>query len=225
MSIIIGSATQVLIGGKSDGFQSVQWSIQVQNNRLWQVGSWNPYATQVTKTLNVSLTTYASVLGEVILDPSSDCTDSTANKDIIINPQFCGVAVDTFNETSMFITSYSYSKGDPNSFGTESWQFTKWVDSNVTGTDIINTTAPTAVLQGITEGNYTSDIGLNFGLTLKNEQQSSGFQGNVQSGFPGIGRGDISVYGIATKVGGGDLQNAGKIGNSSASIPHSPIYA
>ena len=180
MAVIIGSATQVVIDGGSDGFQSIQWSIQVQNNRLWSIGNWNPYGTQVLK---------------------------------------------TFNEQDMFIMSYSYSKGDPNAFGTESWSFQKWVDSEVTGADIINTVAPTAVIQGITEGNYTADSGLNVGMTLSSEQQVSGFQGDISAGFPGVGQANTITYGIVTNIGGGDLEKAGKLGNSSASIPHQPIYA
>lgn len=226
MAVIIGSATQVVIDGGSDGFQSIQWSIQVQNNRLWSIGNWNPYGTQVLKTLSVSVTTYAGVLDAVILSPSSDCSDSTASKDIYINPSSCGGAiVDTFNEQDMFIMSYSYSKGDPNAFGTESWSFQKWVDSEVTGADIINTVAPTAVIQGITEGNYTADSGLNVGMTLSSEQQVSGFQGDISAGFPGVGQANTITYGIVTNIGGGDLEKAGKLGNSSASIPHQPIYA
>ena len=225
MAVIIGSATQIIIDGETDGFQSAQWAIQVQTNRLWHVGHWSSYATQVIKTLTVNVTTYAGALSEVTLTPSTDCTDSTARKNIYINPASCSIQVDIFDEPDMFITSYSYSKGDPNTFGTESWSFQKWVDSEVTGTDIINTIAPTAVIQGITEGNYTADAGLDIGLVLDTEQRVTGFQGDVSAGFPGIGQANITTYGIVTKIGGGDLENAGKIGNSSASIPHQPIYA
>ena len=225
MAVLIGSATQVLVDGNSDGFQSINWSIQVQNNRLWHIGHWDPYGTQVTKTLQVSITSYASSLTPVDLAPSTSCVDSDAVKHIIINPASCGFAVDTFDEQSMFIMSYSYSKGDPNAFGTESWSFQKWVDSDVTGDNIINTISPTATLQGITEGNYTADSGLNVGIILSPQQQVTGFQGSVSAGFPGLGNADEITYGIVTRIGGGDLESAGRLGNSSASIPHTPIYA
>lgn len=228
MAVILGGSTQVAIGGQVDGFQSVQWSIQVQNNRLWQIGpyngGWNPYKTQVQKTLTVNVSAYAGAITAVSLGPSSDCTDSDASKSIQIVPAACGASIGSFNETGMFIMSYSYSKGDPNAFGTESWSFQKWVASEVGETDIIDTAAPSAVIQGITEGNYTADDGLNVGIVFTGAQEISGFQGDISAGFPGLGQANTITYGIVEQIGGGDLEGAGKVGNSSASIPHQPIY-
>ena len=134
------------------------------------------------------------------------------------------------NNDDLFITSYSYSKGDPTTFATESWSFQKWVDAAPPGhtpdpinDDILYTGAPDYTIQGITEGNYSGDV-TDLGLVLDADGQVNGTQGSVTAGFPGIGNADVITYGIATQIGGGTLFESGRIGNSSASIPHSPLY-
>lgn len=228
MTVIIGSLTTVNIDSQDSGFQSINWAIQTQNTRLWQLGDWSPYRTQVTTTLTASVTAYAGVLNTVSLIPSTNCNDSTATKRIRIEAGICGVgSLDTFDEI-MYLTSYSYSKGDPNAFGTESWSFQKWVNSEnyIVGPqsgNILHTAAPNLVLLGISEGNYFGNV-TNFGITLDNDDQTGGLQGSVSAGFPGQGTADIITYGIANQVGGGALEQAGKIGQSSATIPHQPLY-
>ena len=223
MSIIIGSLTTVNIDG-TDGFQSIQWAMQVSPNRLWQLGSWNPYRTQVTKTITVNVTTYAGILGVMTLTPSTDCVDSTAVKDISISVAACGpTSAINFNETGMFLMTYGYSKGDPMAFGTESWSFQKWVDADATGAEFLNVLAPTAVIQGRAEGSKTGNV-TNFGVAFQADGQVVGQQGSVSAGFPGLGNADETTYGLVTEVGGGSLEEAGKSGESNATIPHSPLY-
>jgi len=220
MSIIIGALTEVNIGG-TDGFQSVNWNTNVQPNRLWQLGDWYPYKTQVTKTITVSVTTYAGVLGTVALVPASSCADSSAVKDISISPGACDVVVEGIDET-MYITSYSYSKGDPIAFGTESWSFQVWKNPGLSG-DFINVPEPTYVLQGIAEGTKSGDVS-NLGVVMDVDSEVEGSQGSVSAGFPGIGNADINVNGIVTQIGGGTLEEGGKVGQSSANVPHQPLY-
>ena len=224
MSIIIGSMTTVNIDG-SDGFQSINWATQVSPNRLWELGSWDPYKTQVTKTITVNVTTYADVLNPVSLSPSVTCANSTATKDVSISVAACGPGGTTvnFNESNMFLMSYSYSKTDPIAFGTESWSFQKWVDADASGSEFINVTAPTFVIQGRAEGNKSGDVS-NLGITLNGDGQVVGEQGSVSAGFPGIGNASETTYGLATAVGGATLEETGKVGESSASVPHSPLY-
>ena len=224
MGVILGSITTVDIEG-TDGFQNISWQVQVNSNRLWQLGNWSAYKTQVTKILTVNVTTYAGVLGSVNLIPNTSCDDSTATKDVVISASACGVGGTSvnFNEVGMYITSYSYSKGDPQAFGTETWAFQKWVDSGVVGIDYINTSAPTFVLQGTAEGSYSGDAS-NMGIVLAPNGQVTGSQGSVSAGIPGLGNADTTTYGIVTSIGGGGLEEAGKIGQSSASIPHQPLY-
>lgn len=224
MSIILGTMTTVNIGGVSDGFQSINWNINRQPNRLWQLGAWDPWKTQVSATLTLSLTSYAGALTPITLQPATSCTDSTAQKSISLVASSCdpSISVD-INEDKMFITSYSYSKGDPVGFGTESWSFQKWIESGVVGSEFITMPLPSAVLQGISEGSRSGDIS-NLGVLFSNEGKVTGSQGSVSAGIPGIGNVNNVELGIVTQIGGGDLEAGGKTGQSSASIPHTPIY-
>ena len=224
MAVIIGGMTTVSIGGTSTGFQSVNWATQVQRESLWQLGSWSQYKTKVTKTLSVNVTTYASVLGTKSLTPNSDCTNSIARHDISISAAACGTGgAVSFSEAGMFIMSYSYSKGDPTAFGTESWSFQKWVDAGSLGADYIEVGAPTAVIQGTAEGSKSGDA-TNLGVVMSADGRVTGSQGSVSAGFPGVGAADDTIYGIITQIGGGTLEESGKIGQSNCTIPHSPLY-
>lgn len=233
MAIIIGAITSVSIGGVTDGFQSVSWNINRQPNRLWQLNSWNPWSTQVTATITTNVTTYAGALAEVTLSPASSCSDSTATKTIIINATTCDATTVSINYT-MYIMSYSYSKGDPVGFATESWSFQRWVNPTDFGTlssnDFILVGAPTYVLQGRAEGsrwgdvgNGTTDLGITF-VAPESTHVVTGQQGSVSAGFPGIGQANEISLGLVSAIGGGLLQAGGEIGNSSANVPHQPLY-
>ena len=236
MSVIIGSVTTVLVDGISDGFQSVNWNINRQPTRLWELGSWTPWRTQVAATVTVSLTTYAGALSAVLLPEVTSCVDSTAKKDILINASTCGTgATKTVNHTGMYIMSYSYSKGDPTGFATESWSFQKWIDAGVSN-EFITMPLPTLVLRGQTEGsrwgdvgNGSTDLGVRFindpgPAPATNDHIVVGEQGSVSAGFPGLGQANTTQLGLVDRVGGGKLEAGGEIGDSSASIPHTPIY-
>lgn len=236
MSVIIGSVTTVLVGGVSDGFQSVNWNINRQPTRLWELGSWTPWRTQVAATVTVSVTTYAHVLSPVSLPEVTSCVDSTAKKDILINASTCGTgATKTINETGMYVMSYSYSKGDPTGFATESWSFQKWVDAGVSN-EFITLPLPTLVLRGQTEGSRWGDVGdgrYDLGVRFiddpgaapaTNDHIVVGEQGSVSAGFPGLGQANTTQLGLVNYIGDGKLEDGGKIGDSSANIPHTPIY-
>ncbi len=237
MSVIIGSATTVLIDGVGDGYQSVNWNINRQPNRLWELGSWTPWKTQVGATVTVSVTTYAGVLTSVSLPAVTSCVDSSATKNVLINASTCGNSTTkTINYAGMYLTSYSYSKGDPIGFGTESWSFQKWIDSGVGGNSFITVPVPTLVVRGQTEGsrvgdvgNGSTDLGLRFiadpgPAPATNYHIVIGEQGSVSAGFPGLGNADTTQLGLVDLVGGGKLEAGGEIGQSSASVPHTPLY-
>jgi len=224
VAIIIGGMTTVNIDGREDGFQSVNWSVQVQPTRLWELGSWLMYKTQVAKTITVNVTTYASILDSVDLVPNEDCSNSTARKRVIISVAACGpISAVNFDEDYMFLMSYSYAKGDPNAFGAETWQYQKWVEADAEGDDFINVGAPTAVIQGKAEGSWSGNV-TDIGVVLDAEGQVTGQQGNVSAGFPGMGNFDETTFGLVNTVGGGTLEEAGKTGQSNATIPHQPLY-
>jgi len=230
MGVIIGSITTVAVGGINTGYQSVNWNINRQPNRLWTLGSWDPYKTQVTATVTVSVTTYANVLPVQALTPSTSCTNSTAVKSITINAAVCAsTPAVNISYSSMYLTSYSYSKGDPVGFATESWSFQDWIDPGVSG-DFISVPVPTFVLQGRSEGSRSGDVGDgagDLGLVFLSPEAThvvTGEQGSVSAGFPGIGNSDTVKLGLVSQVGGGLLQAGGEIGQSSSTIPHQPIY-
>jgi len=223
MGVIIGSMTTVNIDG-TEGFQSVNWAMQVSPNRLWQLGSWDPYRTQVTKTITVNITTYAGAINSISLSPSTSCADSSARKNVSISIAACGpTSAINFSESDMFLMSYSYSKGDPTAFGSESWSFQKWVDADASGAEFLNVLAPTYVIQGRAEGSRTGNV-TDLGVVFQADGQITGQQGSVSAGFPGLGNADDTVYGLVIQVGGGTLEDSGKTGEASASIPHSPLY-
>lgn len=229
--VIIGGMTLVLVDGGSDGFQSVSWNINRQPNRLWQLGSWNPWRTQVGSTLSISLTSYAEAMSAITLEPSTSCANSNAQKTISITAQTCDGTPVVINEI-MYINSYSYSKGDPIGFGTESWSFQKWLESGVDG-NFIRIPEPTYVLQGRAEGsrqgdigNGTTDLGIDFLTTAEagGVHIVEGEQGSVSAGFPGIGNADTIELGLVKSIGTGKLEDGGKTGQSSVTIPHQPLY-
>jgi hypothetical protein len=228
MGVVIGSLTQVIIDSVSEGYQSISWSIQVQPNRLWQLGSWDPYKTQVSTVVSVNVTSYAGALNQITLSPSTSCVDSNANRDVYIHSAACGPTSEiTVDYNNVFITSYSYSKTDPTSFGTESWSMQKWIATTNLGAEFIDYPAPTYVLQGIAEGSRQGNVGngtSDLGVIFETDGQVTGSQGNVSAGFPGLGRADDITYGLITHVGGGLLESTGKDGQSSATIPHQPLY-
>jgi len=241
MAVILGSVTTVTIvspDNKNSGFISVNWNINRQPTRLWELGSWTPWKTQVGKTITISLNIYAEAIDPVDLIRATSCADSTAIKHIVINPASCGDDVDVVDEDSMYITSYSYSKGDATGFGTESWSFQKWVEADVSGDSFIPVPEPSFVLQGIAEGNRQGDVGngtTDLGIRFDGEPGSpsalsydehvvTGDQGSVSAGFPGLGNADTTEIGLVDRIGGGLLEAGGRIGQSSANVPHQPIY-
>ncbi len=239
MAVVIGSATTVVVDGVTDGFQSVNWNVNRQPTRLWQLGSFSPYNTQVAKTITASITTYASVLPTVTLAPADSCADSTAIKVITIDAQACSGPVISFGYT-MYVNSYSYSKGDATGFGTESWSFQYWEDSelgdNPSNTSMISVPDPESVIQGIAEGSRFGDVGngsTDLGVRFVDDQGAApasknhivvGSQCSVSAGFPGTGRADEVQLGLIELIGGGLLEAAGEIGQSNATVPHQPLY-
>lgn len=229
MGVILGVMTTVSIDGVDTGYQSVNWNINRQPNRLWQLGAWQPWRTQVGTTVTLSVTAYAGALAEQTLRASTSCEISPASKTISLDAQSCDPATTvTFTYQNMFLTSYNYNKGDPIGFGTESWSFQKWVESGVGG-DFLEIPEPNYILQGITEGQKQGNV-TNVGLEFFTDSEAggehivTGQQGSVSAGIPGLGNADEIQIGLVKQVGGGSLEDGGKTGSSSATIPHTPLY-
>jgi hypothetical protein len=228
MVVIIGAGTIVTSDKISSGFVSVSFNLAPQVERLFQLGSFNAFDTNITTQESASITSYGGASTPVALAPSTSCDDSTAKMDITITPAPCTGSADPIIRTgsnALFITGFSYSK-DYQGFGQESW--------SLTGKPIIEGfTGSIAYIQGFAEGNRItgSDIVSNDGLVLVDSEtgtigqvDATGRNLSVSAGSPGLGNDDEQDFGRATQIGGGVGKEDGKRGTSSASIPHQLVF-
>lgn len=225
MAIIIGANTQVT--GDVQGVISAQWGISPQINRLWQLGSWDPYYQLATRVTNVSLTIYAGGGPTLNLQPATACVDSTALLNITITPGSCGAIPDDLGGNfSVYLSSFSYSKGDATGFGQQSYSGQDWPGGAGAGggENVEFTDEPTVILQGRSEGTETTDTGLGTGVSFSGGWDVYGTDGNVSAGFPGIGEAHETRHGLIDQISNGDLRNDGKVGQASVTIPHQPLY-
>jgi len=226
MAIIIGANTQVT--GDVQGVISAQWGISPQINRLWQLGSWDPYNQLATRSTNVSLTIYAGGGPTINLQPAAACVDSSAKLNVTITPGSCGVIpAELGGSFTVYLSSFSYSKGDAVGFGQQSYSGQDWPGGAGTGgggATVEFTDAPTVISQGRAEGTETIDTGLDTGVSFSGGWDVYGTQGSVSAGFPGIGQADSVRNGLIDQISNGSLKDDGKVGQASATIPHQPLY-
>lgn len=235
MAVIIGSASTVVSTQfPNGGIASVQFGFNPQVDRLYQLGSFSPYDTSVTRTRTISLTVYGQRPdgggGSLPLDvtPSVTCVDaSTVN--ITVNPASCVDSLLPF-AGDYFLNSYGYSK-DNLGYGQETWGFTS-------KPDITDFSGTIVMLRGIAEGTLSTGAGTvpaaSMGVVVdeaaSNDSlgaQIEGESGSVAAGTPGLGTFDIQRYIIATSVGGSIGKNSsidGLAGEASVSIPLTPVY-
>jgi hypothetical protein len=228
MVVIIGAGTTVTSDKISSGFVSVSFNLSPQVERLFQLGSFNAFDTNVTTQESASISSYGGASTPVALSPSTACVDSTAKMDVTITPAPCTGAADPIVRTganALFITGFSYSK-DYQGYGQESW--------SLTGKPIIEGfTGNIAYIQGFSEGNRLTgpDIVSNDGVVMTDSATSTpglvdatGRTLSVSAGSPGLGNDDDQDFGKITQIGGGVGKEDGKRGNASASIPHQLIF-
>jgi len=228
MAVIIGAGTTVTSDKISSGFVSVSFTIAPQVERLFQLGSFDAFDTNVTTQESSSISSYGGASTPVTLTPSTSCADSTAKMDVTITPAPCTGSVVPITRTgsnALFITGFSYSK-DFQGYGQESWSLSG-------KPQIAGFTGNIAYIQGFSEGNRITgtDIVSNDGLVLVDSTtgtpglvDATGRNINVSAGSPGLGQDDDQDFGKATQIGGGVGKEDGKRGTSSASIPHQLIF-
>jgi len=213
---------------------SVQFGFDPQVERLYQLGSFSPYDSTVTKTRTLSLNVYGKKANgsggssPLAVPPSTTCADADA-LNITVNPASCVGSLLPFIE-DYFLTSYAYSK-DNLGFGQEAWGFTsKPVIPGFAGTIVM--------LRGIAEGTIGTGPGemaaADMGVVIDDPASNDSFgapiegeSGSVQAGTPGIGNFDIQRHVIATTVGGSKGKGTGAdglTGQASISIPITPVY-
>jgi len=205
---------------------SVSFSLSPSVERLFQLGSFVAFDTQIQTQESVSLSNFGGASTPLVLTQNTTCDDSTAKMDVTIVPAPCTGSTTPIVRTganALFVTSYSYSK-DFQGFGQESWSLQG--KPNIPGF-----TGNLAFIQGFSEGNRLigPDIVSNDGIVLTGSDGVSAFdaQGrniSVSAGSPSLGQDDTQEFGRVTQVGGAVGQEDGKRGNSSASIPHQLIF-
>jgi hypothetical protein len=205
MAVVIGAGTTAYLGSQ-DCVASANWGFNLNTQRLYCLGSWDPFYSIERPTENMNMTiyspgpTYSTV-------PSTSCADAnTVNAGI--SPAACNGGVAGMSG-AFFVNSYSYSKDDAQLPGQESWSLTRWVTSGAA-------VAPDYTLRGIAEGSGTPNSGIVFtGST------TSSTTGSISAG--GVGRADTLEAGVVIQVGGGSAA-AGETGTGSVSIPYTPLW-
>lgn len=214
-AIVIGAATTASFAGTC--VISAQWGYSPNTQRLYCIGEWlpDPSRTFHKPTETLSLTIYAPGPSYSI-GPSTSCVDATPQVDASISPAACG---ETFTGVSgpWQISGYSYSKDDGGMPGQETWNLTKWKNLNTAAPSVGDTTYPTFILRGISEGQGTLNSGLVFSTETRVQSQS----GNVSAN--GFGKADTIYSGVITGIGGGSSAS-GDTGQGSANIPLTPMY-
>ena len=216
------------------GIVSVQFGFNPQVERLFQLGSFTPYDTSVTRTRTISINAYGSKPdgsgGSNTLDvsPSVTCVDASS-VNITVNPASCVASLLPFTG-DYFVNSYSYSKTNLG-FGQETWAFTS-------KPEITGYTGTIVMLRGIAEGQIATgdgtmaalDMGIVIDETGSNDSlgaQIEGESGSVAAGTPGIGNYDIQRHVIVTQIGGSRGRHTsidGFTGQASITIPNTPVF-
>lgn len=205
MAVIISAGTTVSFGGAC--VISANWNYNPNTQRLYCLGSWTPYDEIEKPTETVSLTIYAP--GPTYSVVASDTCVNVQNYAISISPAGCGDNLPGGITGNFAVSGYSYSKGDAQAPGQESWSFTRWTGTN----------APNYVIRGIAEGSATDPI-INTGIVFSGDT-SEGSSGSVSAGATGTV--DVTYYGVVSAIGGGTSAR-GELGNGSASIPLTPLW-
>lgn len=209
MAIIIGAGTQVSFPGAAC-VVSANWNYNPNPQRLYCLGSWTPHDIIEKPTWTISLTTYAP--GPTHSVPASDSCDDVQDQSISISPAGCGPGFPGSISGNFAISGYSYSKGDPNAPGQETWNFTRWPAAG-------GTPAPNYVIRGIVDGTATDPI-VNTGIVFSGSTVE-GSSGSVSAGS--TGEANTTYHGVVSSIGGG-TSAGGTTGNGSANIPLTPLW-
>ena len=213
-SIIIGFGT--IVGGIFAGAcaTNVSWGYNPNIQRLYCLGTISPWASIEKPTETMSVTVYQGSVSTQSVSPSTGCDDITSVS-ASVSPSACGSVVAGVSG-NWYISSYSYSKGDPNIPGQETWSLQRWVE----GSNPSLSPAPDYVIRNISEGQSTRYPGTTTGISFTGTVLS-GQQGSVAAGATGTA--DTIYYGTVTQVGGASL-GGGETANSSASIQLTPLW-
>jgi len=233
MAVIVGGGSSISSTLLADGtgVVSINFDLQANIERLWQLGSFSPYDTTATLQRTVNLVVYGTKptggggTNSTVLTPSTTCEDTTTIP-IEFSAPVCTGGAASFSD-SFFATSYSYSK-DVQGFGRETWAFTtKPIIDTYTGT--IYMLGGLATGQITTGSDYLSSTSQGFVIDEAASVDSLGnniesMSGSVSSGFPGLGEYETKREVVVSEVGGSVGKSDGYKGQCSCSIPVQPIF-
>lgn len=209
-SIIIGFGTTVTFAGCAI---SAQWGYSPNAQRLYCLGDPDPRFNIIKPTESLSITIYGDdgsgpTYSMALSTSCADASTVTAG----VNPATCGGSVPGVSG-DWFVSSYSYSKGDPQMPGQESWSMTRWVAGG-------DTPLPSYVLRMSAEGEASdaTKVGIVFNTSVP---LTTGNTGSVSAG--GIGQADTKSYGAVLTVGGSNC-SPGDIESGSASSNYTPLW-
>jgi hypothetical protein len=214
MAIVIGANTSASFEGAC--VISANWGYNPNIQRLYCLGNWQPNLTIDKPTETLSIVVYSP--GPSYNTAASESCANANRQSASVSPAACGGTVDSI-AGEWFVTSYGYSKDDPNMPGQETWGMQRWIAGTLGGSNSIP--EPSFVLRGIAEGQAdlsaaASSPGIIFtGDTIESSS------GSVSAG--GIGRANTITHGVVQTVGNGGTE-AGKSGQGSASIQYTPLW-
>lgn len=204
MGVIVGAGTTTSF----ENAISVNWGASPNTQRLYVLGSSTAFITVKKPTATLSVTLYSP--GSSYSVTASDSCSAASTVPGSVTPGACGGCGGGGEGVGgdWYLTSYSYSKDDPNVPGQESLSMMQYLTGN-------GVAEPKVVIRGIAEGSWTPGAGIG------GSADSSSSTGSVSAG--GIGRADTLNVGTVSSVGGGSAA-VGATGQGSASIPYTPIY-
>lgn len=220
-SIIIGAGTTVNFNGAC--VVSANWGYNPNIQRLYCIGDWVPAYQYDKPTQTLSVAIYSGTGGPTYDTSPTEACENANTIAATVSPAACGASVADIPsgagnpDSTWYVTSYGFSKDDPNLPGQETWGLQRWVVGQYGSTP-----APTYVIRGISEGQGTkgaldADPGIIFtGVTVESEA------GNVTAN--GVGRNDTLTMGVVTQIGGSESPAAGKTGQGSVSMPYTPLW-
>ncbi|HEC66285.1 MAG TPA: hypothetical protein ENI23_13430 [bacterium] len=232
MAVIIGNASTVTTTlFAQGGIVSVNFGIQPNINRLWELGSFTPYDIFTQRQRTLSIVAYGKKLSgqggsqSIDVTPSTSCIDTGAIS-ITVTPGVCADPVGPFTD-DFYPTGYSYSK-EVQGFGQESWTFTsKPLFSDYTG-EIrhLRGIATGQILKGA--GTMTEvDTGIVVDDAASKDSQGAyieGETGSVAAGFPGLGTFETQREVIVTRVGASLGKADGLRAQTQITIPMTPVF-
>lgn len=250
MTVIIGSATVVDAPTiwTQGGIISVNYSFTPGIQRLWQIGSFQPFDVFIPFTTTLEITSYGRRYdgsgGSAQLDvtPSDHgCVDPESHI-ITVSPATCLEPSLSF-QGKYYVTAYSYQKA-AFGHGVESWSFTS--EPTYGQNPYVPADPPVGyrsarMVRGISEGTMSVGQGyLEFEdfLGVKINNQASNFptsqatpiittQGSVTAGPDTFGSHEKTRHIVVDKVGhsmGNNDQINGVAGQVSVNVPLTPIY-